>query len=127
MSNVNNNITTFLYNSGDVFLPETKKRFLSQNIIGTKDFIYIDGWSFVHMFSGVFVGFLLNSKIQNTTDYYVDLFIIHTVWELWQCAIGGNQPWKLVGYNSLIDSVIDTIFFLIGGFLYRNFFLQLIQ
>jgi hypothetical protein len=49
--------------------------------------------------------------------YYYYLFIIHTIWELWQMLIGMSKPWKLTGDSNLIDTFVDTIFFMIGTYI----------
>jgi hypothetical protein len=49
--------------------------------------------------------------------YYYNLFIIHTIWELWQILIGMSKPWKLTGHSNLIDIFVDTIVFMIGTYI----------
>ena len=106
-----------LYNSGDVFLPKPIKEFLDKSLYMTKNHsFYINGWTFVHYFSGVLVGAIylyFNKPIQS---YYIYLLILHTIWELWQVFIGMAKPWKLTGHSNLIDSFVDTIVFMLGAY-----------
>ena len=51
-------IHDIIYNSGDVFLPDSIKKFLSKDLIGSsRDTFYISIWSIIHLLSGVFIGF----------------------------------------------------------------------
>jgi hypothetical protein len=106
-----------LYNSGDVFLPKPIKEFLDKSLYMTKNHsFYINGWTFVHYFSGILVGAIylyFNKPIQ---WYYIYLLILHTIWELWQVFIGMAKPWKLTGHSNLIDSFVDTIVFMLGAY-----------
>jgi len=44
------------------------------------------------------------------------MFIIHTLWELWQMIIGMANPMKLTGKSNLIDTIIDTLLFMGGSY-----------
>ena len=116
----------FIYDTGDAFLPENLKQLLSKNIVGTKSYLYLDGWSAVHFISGILAGFVftkLSKKHIPLTDYYFSLFIFHTIWEMWQVAIGMSKTWVLFGHNAFMDTVFDTLCFLFGTFVYKNIFL----
>ena len=109
-----------IYNSGDVFLPEQVREILLKGIYfdNTKT-LYINGWTFVHFISGILCGYLylyLNKPIEN---YYFKLFIIHTIWELWQMLIGMSKPWKLTGNSNLLDTIVDTLVFMFGGYIIK--------
>ena len=116
----------FMYDTGDAFLPETFIQFLSQNIVGSKSYVYLDGWSVVHFITGILAGFVFNKFSKNptpSTEYYFSLFIFHTIWEMWQVAIGMSTTWVLFGHNAFMDTVVDTFCFLFGAFVYKNIFL----
>jgi len=102
-----------LYDSGDLFLPQAWRDFLSTPLVGNYDtFIYVTGWSFMHLLSGVLFGsFAVYNQIKH--PYWVGL-ALHTIWECWQILIGMNKPWNLTGHNGFVDIVVDTLFFM-GG------------
>lgn len=50
------------------------------------------------------------------------MFIIHTIWEFWQMLIGMSKPYELVGRSNLVDTIMDTIFFMLGAYIIRNFY-----
>ena len=50
------------------------------------------------------------------------MFIIHTIWELWQMLIGMSKPYKLTGRSNLIDTIMDTIFFMVGAYIVRKYY-----
>ena len=107
-----------LYSSGDVFLPEQVKKTLGTDIIGSsKKTIYISGWSMVHFINGVIFGYLYLHYFKGDRRYYFfKMFIIHTMWECWQMLIGMAKPYKLTGRSNLIDTIMDTIFFMLGAY-----------
>ena len=114
-----------IYNTGDVFLPK-----IVRDVLGTilfkypnveEDYVfYIQGWSIVHFVSGMVFGYLYTHLGFNDLNYYYNAFIIHTLWELWQIAIGMSKPFKLSGRNSFVDIIVDTIFFMIGAYFVKN-------
>lgn len=113
------------FNSGDVFLPEPIKNFLSifiykyPNTKNEADFIfYIQWWSIVHLINGIIVGFLYLYFRYNIQNYFLNMFIIHTIWEIWQVIIGMSKPYNIIGRNGLIDTITDTILFMFGSYLY---------
>lgn len=118
------NIHDIIYSSGDVFLPESIKKFLSIDIIGdhTKTF-YISNWSVVHLLSGIIIGYIIiynnfsKYGILTKKEYYLKMFSLHTIWEMWQIFIGMSHPLKLTGQSNLIDIILDTLLFMFGAFL----------
>jgi hypothetical protein len=111
-------LDNFIYNSGDVFVPESVKNIFGIDLIGTsKKTIYISGWSIVHFISGILIGYIYLRFKLNSKLYFYKLFILHTIWELWQMLIGMAKPYKLTGRSNLIDSIIDTIFFMSGAYI----------
>jgi hypothetical protein len=107
-----------IYHSGDFFLPKPIKQTLDKNIYMTQNYsFYINGWTIIHYLSGMILGaiYLYLGK-QISFFYYYNLFIIHTIWELWQMLIGMSKPWLLTGDSNLIDTFVDTIVFMFGAY-----------
>jgi hypothetical protein len=114
----NLNWEQIIYNSGDFFFPTFIKNILDKNIYITQNnSFYINGWSLLHYFSGMILGAVYLYLDKGLNFYYYYLFIIHTIWELWQMLIGMSKPWKLTGDSNLIDTFVDTIFFMIGTYI----------
>jgi hypothetical protein len=114
----NLNWEQIIYNSGDFFFPKFIKNILDKNIYITQNnSFYINGWSLLHYFSGMILGAVYLYLDKGLNFYYYYLFIIHTIWELWQMLIGMSKPWKLTGDSNLIDTFVDTIFFMIGTYI----------
>jgi hypothetical protein len=119
-------IHDIMYSSGDVFLPEYLKKFLAIDLIGnhTKTF-YISNWSIVHLLSGILIGYIFIyfnfSKDGNLTnkEYYLKMFSLHTIWEMWQIFIGMSHPLNLSGQSNIIDTIMDTILFMVGAWCIR--------
>ena len=116
-------LQNLIYNSGDAFLPEKIKYILGIDLIGNshKTF-YVSGWSIVHLINGIIVGYLYLYFKGDNKLYTFKLFIIHTLWELWQMLIGMSNPYKLTGRSNLIDTIIDTLFFMLGASIIRNYY-----
>lgn len=112
-----------LYNSGDVFLPKSVRDLLASGLYfdKTRSF-YLNGWTLLHFISGMLVGWIYLYLKKPIQYYYYKLFIIHTIWELWQMLIGMSKPWKLTGNSNLIDIIVDTISFMLGGYLLKIFY-----
>lgn len=116
-------LQNIIYNSGDVFLPEKIKNILLIELIGTyKKTFYISGWSIVHFISGIISGYIYLYFKGDSRSYLVNLFIIHTIWEFWQILIGMSKPYRLTGRNNLIDSIMDTILFMLGAYIIRKYY-----
>jgi hypothetical protein len=97
---------SLLYRSGDLFLPE--------DIVGNDNTVYyINYWSFIHLISGVVMHHLVGDKA-------IFSLIVHTLWELWQIYIGMTK----LDARGIIDSINDTLFFMIGFYIskiYRKY------
>jgi len=106
--------SNYLFKSGDLFLPDRVRKFLETFIYGSyKNTFYLTYWSVLHLISGLCVAYVFKNYYVVKHPYWVG-FWIHNVWELWQIMIGMSKPLTLVGHNNLIDSVVDTILFMIG-------------
>ena len=115
-------LKNIIYNSGDVFLPDNIKEILSYNLIGShKKTFYISGWSIVHFINGILFGYLYLYFQYNKKDYIINLLTLHTLWELWQIIIGMSRPYSLSGRSNLIDTFLDTILFMSGALITKNF------
>jgi hypothetical protein len=107
-----------IYNSGDVFLPKPIKQILDKSIYMTSDYsFYINGWTIIHFLSGIIIGAIYIYLGKPLNFYMYKMFVIHTIWELWQMLIGMSKPWKLTGDSNLIDTFVDTFVFLLGSYL----------
>ena len=112
---------SLVWRSGDAFVPEKLRRFLGTFVYGNYSApVYINYWSFVHVMSGIALAALFiflepyfpTARIMNNPYLYG--FIVHTVWELWQIAIGMSRPFSAQGHNGITDIVLDTAFFMAG-------------
>ncbi len=121
-------IENIIYNSGDFFLPTPIKKTLDKDIFGSsKNTLYFSGWSIVHFLSGVLVGYIYLYLGYNSKKhiYYYKLIIIHTIWELWQMLIGMSKPYNLTGPSNIVDTVFDTIYFMLGAYITHTFYNRL--
>lgn len=117
-----------MYNSGDVFLPGPIKKMLDYYIYTTpNNSFYINGWTFMHFFSGVIIGAIYLYLDKTIHFYYLSLFIIHTIWELWQMFIGMAKPWKLTGHSNLIDTFVDTFVFMMGSYITMQIYFSILN
>jgi hypothetical protein len=115
-----NNLQNIIYSSGDVFLPEKIKNILASDLIGTSEkTFYVSGWSIVHLINGIIIGYIYLYFKGDIKVYAFKMFIIHTAWEFWQMLIGMAKPYKLTGRSNLIDTIMDTIFFMFGAYFVR--------
>jgi hypothetical protein len=113
-------LRNIIYNSGDAFLPETVKNILGTDLIGTsKKTFYVSGWSIVHLINGIIIGYIYLYFKGDPRFYTFKLFLIHTIWEIWQMLIGMSNPYNLTGRSNLIDTIMDTIFFMVGAYIGR--------
>ena len=114
-------IQNIIYNSGDVFLPEKIKKILGTDLIGTsKKTFYVSGWSIVHLINGIIFGYLYLYFKGDNRLYMFKLFIVHSIWEFWQMLIGMSKPYKLTGRSNIVDTIMDTIFFMLGAYIVRK-------
>lgn len=120
---MNINWEKIIYNSGDVFLPESVR-----NILGTVIYkypnsktnytFYIQGWTFIHFLNGIITGYLYLYFDYTKKNYFLYMFMLHTLWEIWQIIIGMSKPLSITGRNNIIDTLVDTLAFLSGSYLY---------
>ena len=107
-----------IYNSGDIFLPEALKNILQKDIIGSSEkTFYISGWSIVHFINGIIFGYLYLYFKYDIRSYFLTMFILHTLWELWQSIIGMAKPYKITGRSNIVDTIMDTILFMCGTYI----------
>jgi hypothetical protein len=107
-----------IYNSGDIFLPEAVKNILQKDIIGSSEkTFYISGWSIVHFINGIIFGYLYLYFEYDIRSYFLTMFILHTLWELWQSIIGMAKPYKITGRSNIVDTIMDTILFMCGSYI----------
>jgi hypothetical protein len=110
-------LSKILFNSGDVFLPMHVKSVLNTYLYNTPNHsFYINGWSILHLLSGIFLGAIYLFLGKEESFFFYHLFILHTIWELWQVFIGMAKPWRRTGDSNLIDSIVDTVMFMIGAY-----------
>ena len=119
-----------LLDSSRFFLPKDIDNFLNTYIVGSNDSLfYVSYWSIVHFTSGLVFGFMISKFLitkndsHPMNDYYLKAIILHTVWELWQIFIESTDISKPRG---MIDTVVDTVFFMMGAFLYKTVLEKLI-
>jgi hypothetical protein len=94
------------YKSGDAFLPTMIRLYLYRHIIGNEHTLfYLNYWSIIHFLSGVLLAFVSGN--------WMTALLVHTLWEIWQRAIGMSY-WNLRGS---IDTVVDTVLFMAGHWL----------
>lgn len=120
-------VRNILYDSGDIFLPSNLRNLLKTNIIGDpKNTFYISNWSIVHFLSGILFGYLINKHLMKResnlfiSNYYFKLFILHTTWECWQMFVEMSNPFSLTGPSNIVDTIIDTILFMLGATIYKE-------
>jgi hypothetical protein len=110
-------VSKILFNSGDVFLPMRVKSVLNTYLYNTPNHsFYINGWSILHLLSGILFGAIYLFLGKEESLFYFHLLILHTIWELWQVFIGMAKPWRRTGDSNLIDSVVDTGLFMMGAY-----------
>ena len=117
MKRIGQRFSKILLNSGDAFLPMRVKGVLNTFLYNTpNNSFYINGWSILHLLSGILLGLLYLFLGKEETTFYFHLFILHTIWELWQVFIGMAKPWRRTGDSNLIDSIVDTGMFMMGAY-----------
>lgn len=106
---------SWIYRSGDIFLPKEVRTILKYYLVGNnRTIFYITNWTLVHMLSGVLTAYTLSIWFPKVSLFWTGLFI-HTLWELWQITIGMTKIRTLRGQ---VDTVVDTLAFLLGMYLY---------
>jgi hypothetical protein len=107
-----------LSRAGDAFIPVFITDRLNKLLYKSPNYtFYIQGWTFLHFFTGIIIGFLYLYMRYDKKYYFLSMFIIHTLWEIWQVIVGIAKPWNISGRNSIIDSTMDTIMFMFGSYL----------
>lgn len=118
-------LNKLIYNSGDVFLPKEVRDLLAKGIyFDSTSTFYLNGWTLLHFISGIVVGYIYIYYNKPLNIYYYKLFIIHTIWELWQMLIGMSKPWKLTGNSNLLDTIVDTLVFMLGGYVIKQLLIK---
>ncbi len=107
----------FLQKMDHAFLPEKYRHRLHKPFLGSRQTVYFDGWSLVHLTSGLVCGYVYIKMDFNMTHYYCILLILHIIWEVYQIYIHSSNPYSLKGANSMTDAFIDTLAFMFGVFL----------
>jgi hypothetical protein len=108
---------SWVYKSGDIWLPPKTVKFLHTYVIGNDSTLfYINYWHGMHMLSGVLFGLFHNYFFHFHHPYFV-YFVIHTLWEIWQLSIGMTKR----NLRAAIDIVVDTCMGLFGLFLSIRF------
>jgi hypothetical protein len=116
------NIEKIIYGSGDMFLPEKIKNKLNRDLIGdTNKTFYLSSWSIFHLIIGIISGYIYIYFNWDMRVYTFKMFILHTIWELWQMLIGMSNPFKLTGRSNLVDTIMDTILFMLGAYIVRKY------
>ncbi len=106
--------SSFAYRSGDLFATKPIRRFLETFLYGSyNDTVYVTYWSIMHMISGIVFAKIV-TLWKFTNQPYLVGFLVHTVWELWQVWIGMSKPTSFVGHNNIVDTILDTGFFMAG-------------
>ena len=114
----NYSLREIIYSSGDVFLPDSVKKFLSTDLIGSSKYtFYISIWSIVHFLSGIFIGIFYFFMKWNPQTYMLNMFALHAIWECWQILIGMSNPYTLTGRGNLVDILTDTVVFMLGAYI----------
>ena len=103
-------VSQFFWNLGGAFLPEKVHKVLDKPWFKIKG-AEIGGWSAFHFLMGVLTALFINS--------YICAFVIHTVWEAYQVAIGMT---KLQYSSARWDTLFDTIFYMVGFFVGKQLF-----
>jgi len=112
-----------LYNSGDMFLPKQIKELLDTNLYASDNHsFYINLWTLVHMITGMIIGYLYFYAGYPIASYSYNMFVIHTIWEMWQIVIGMSKPFTVTGENSRIDIIVDTVAFMCGSYITKLLF-----
>jgi len=87
----------------------------------SNDYIfYIDGWTITHLFGGLFFGYLYLHLKWKPDQFVITAFLISFIWEVFEGACGVVGI-KMRGADSLIDSITNILFFMLGATIaYKN-------
>lgn len=106
--------TSVLQRISDGMLPSFLTKLLYHPFY-KKDYIELNGWSFVHGMSGSFLACVF------PRTSFKDAIMLHACWEFFQYIAGDNKLWpesKL--YLSIVDIFFDTLFFMIGFYMFKK-------
>ena len=93
-----------IYKSGDFFVPQPVKKVLDMLLYKSSNYsFYVEIWHIVHFITVFLLGVIYIYLGYNIKTYYLNLFIIHTIWEYWQVYIGMSKPLRLSYHNNLFD------------------------
>lgn len=107
-----------IYKSGDFFVPQSVKKILDTLLYKSSNYsFYVEIWHIVHFITGFLLGVIYIYIGYNIKTYYLNLFIIHTIWEYWQVYIGMSKPLRLTYHNNLFDILFDTVIFMVGSYI----------
>lgn len=107
-----------IYKSGDFFVPQSVKKILDTLLYKSSNYsFYVEIWHIVHFITGFLLGLIYIYLGYNVKTYYLNLFIIHTIWEYWQAYIGMSKPLRLTYHNNLFDILFDTVIFMVGSYI----------
>lgn len=104
---------SWIYRSGDIWLPKQVVNMLDTYIVGNKKTLfYINYWHGMHFLSGVLFGLFQVYVVSFQHPFYV-YFFLHTLWEAWQLWIRMTKQ----TIRGMIDIAMDTAIGLFGCFL----------
>jgi len=104
---------SWLYRSGDLWLPKPFVKTLDTYIVGNdKSLFYLNYWHINHFVSGLLFG-LVSLLLYRGSNPLLIYFILHTLWESWQLFIGMTPR----TFRGLFDIFVDTCVGLLGCFL----------
>lgn len=104
----------YLFRSGDLFFSDRIRAFLETFIYGSYNgTFYLTYWSILHLISGIFIAYIFKNYYTIKNPYWIG-FWIHNLWEIWQILIGMSKPFKLTGQNNIVDTILDTLLFMLG-------------
>lgn len=100
---------SFIYKSGDIWLPKNIVQFLHTYVVGNDSTLfYINYWHGMHFLSGILFGYFFSFfPLQHPLYAYL---LLHTLWEIWQLWIGMTRP----NLRGIIDILVDTFMGLAG-------------
>ena len=101
---------SFLYRSGDIWLPKPIVKALDTYIVGdSTTLFYLNYWHINHFLSGVFFA-LFHVFVYRIPSPLLSYLLLHTLWELWQMLIGMTPR----NQKGMLDALVDTLIGLLG-------------
>ncbi len=82
-------------------------------VILDNNYLFIDYWSFIHLFFGVVLMFLI-IKLSDDGEWhnFINLFLILFLWEIFEGMVEWIRP------ESFTDIFYDLMFGMLGGIIY---------